>query len=176
MSNATAKLKYKNEDDRCYGLAGMTITLAALDAIDRVVAISLDDDFMVDFINEYYFEGSPTVSAKTSWNHILENFHITSAMMISNLMSRRLIYEKKEIDREMIDLLYETIAEEGKLSCSLEEDEIRELFEKMLSYSRRIFANRRIYPMVDKFVKTINERRTLSGSEVREELHILQLL
>jgi hypothetical protein len=53
MSNATAKLKYKNEDDRCYGLAGMTITLAALDAIDRVVAISLDDDFMVDFINEY---------------------------------------------------------------------------------------------------------------------------
>jgi hypothetical protein len=30
--------------------------------------------------------------------------------------------------------------------------------------------------MVDKFVKTINERRTLSGSEVREELHILQLL
>ena len=177
MSKSIVELKYNNEDDRCYGLAGMAITLAALDAIDRVSSISLDsDDLMVDFIKDYYYEGSPLVSAKASWNHILENFHITSAMMISNLLSRRLIYEKKDVERDVLNLLYDTIVEEGEESCSLEEDEVRDLFNKTLAYSRRIFGNRRIYPMVDKFAKIIAERRTLSGSEVREELHFLQLI
>lgn len=177
MSKSVVELQYKNEEDKCYGLAGMAITLAALDAIDRVVAISLDtDDLMVDFVNEYYFEGSPIVSAKTSWNHILENFHITSAMMISNLFSRRMIYEKKDVEKEMLEFLYDTILAEGRESCSLEDDEVRELFNKTLTYSRRIFANRRIYPMVDKFAQVISKRRTLTGSEVREELRYLQLI
>lgn len=177
MSKSIVELQYKNEDDKCYGLAGMAITLAALDAIDRVDTISLDsEDLMVDFIREYYFEGSPIVSAKTSWNHILENFHITSAMMISNIFSRRMIYEKKDVEKEVLELLYNTILAEGRDSCSLEEDEVKELFNKTLAYSKRIFANRRIYPMVDKFAQIISNRRTLTGSEVREELHYLQLI
>ncbi len=42
-------LEYSNEDDRAYGLAGMAISLAALDAFDRVAAVSLYgvDDTMV---------------------------------------------------------------------------------------------------------------------------------
>ncbi len=35
-------LKYQNEDDKAYGLAGMAIALAALDALDRVAGVSLD--------------------------------------------------------------------------------------------------------------------------------------
>lgn len=177
MSKSADKLAYKDEDDRCYGLAGMAITLAALDAIDRVRAISLDsDDLMVNFDDEYYFQGSPSVCPKTSWNHILENFHITSAMMISNLLSRRLILRKKEVEQDMLSLLYDTIATEGRDTCSLEEDEIRALFDKTLSYSRRIFSNRRIYPLVDKFAQIIASRRTLTGEEVREQLHYLQII
>ena len=30
-------LKYQNEDDKAYGLAGMAIALAALDALDREI-------------------------------------------------------------------------------------------------------------------------------------------
>ena len=33
-------LTYLNEDDKAYGLAGMAISLAALDAIDRVAGVS----------------------------------------------------------------------------------------------------------------------------------------
>lgn len=35
-------LEYSNEDDRAYGLAGMAISLAALDAIDRIAEVNLD--------------------------------------------------------------------------------------------------------------------------------------
>ena len=38
MSNATAKLKYKNEDDRCYGLAGMAIKAEAAAAFRYIRA------------------------------------------------------------------------------------------------------------------------------------------
>ena len=59
MDTKTITLAYQNEDDRAYGLAGMTISLAALRAIDRVVRISLDSDGpMVEFSQEYYFYGS----------------------------------------------------------------------------------------------------------------------
>ena len=49
-------LTYLNEDDKAYGLAGMAISLAALDAIDRVAGVSLDSDGpMVTFSHQYYF-------------------------------------------------------------------------------------------------------------------------
>ena len=53
-------LKYQNEDDKAYGLAGMAIALAALDALDRVAGVSLDSDGpMVTFSNEFYFSALP---------------------------------------------------------------------------------------------------------------------
>ncbi len=60
-------LEYTNEDDRAYGLAGMAISVAALDAFDRIAEVSLDgdDDTMVEFSNEYYFSGSPSISPKS---------------------------------------------------------------------------------------------------------------
>lgn len=39
MSNEALTLTYLNEDDRAYGLAGMAISLAALDALDRISSI-----------------------------------------------------------------------------------------------------------------------------------------
>ena len=49
-------LHYSNEDDRAYGLAGMAISLAALDAIDRISSVSLDAEGpMVTFSHSYYY-------------------------------------------------------------------------------------------------------------------------
>ena len=61
----TFNLTYQNEDDRAYGLAGMAISLAALDALDNVVFVSLDSDGpMVHFTHSYYLCGSPVLSPK----------------------------------------------------------------------------------------------------------------
>ena len=88
----TLTLTYLNEDDKAYGLAGMAISLAALDAMDFVADISLDADGpMVNFSQQYYHPASPATSVKSNWDNLLHNFYITSAMVISNVMARSLV-------------------------------------------------------------------------------------
>lgn len=177
MSKAEDKLKYKNETDRCYGLAGMAVSLAALDALDKVISISLDADGpMVTFSYDYYFSGSPIVSPKAMWNNMVESFQLTSALAISNIMSRCVIREKKDLRQDLINLLYERISLEGRESCDLDDDEIRPLFDKTLNYTRRLFANRRLHPLIDEFAGTIAKRRVLTAKEIRDELHALQII
>ncbi len=170
-------LQYLNEDDRAYGLAGMAISLAAFNAMDRVAEITLDTDGpMVTFSNEYYFSGSPSISPKATWHNLINNFRITSAMAISNLLSRSMVRMKTEVPADLLDSLKEVIVAEGEESCALEEDEIDELFNRTLAYSRRIFNNPRLHPAIDEFARVISRRRTLSGREITDELQLLQLL
>ena len=96
-------LTYLNEDDKAYGLAGMAISLAALDAIDRVAGVSLDSDGpMVTFSHQYYFSGSPSISPKTTWDNLLRNFYITSAMVISNVMSRSMVRLGQDVPLQVL--------------------------------------------------------------------------
>ncbi len=172
------KLAYINEEDRCYGLAGMAISLAALDEIDQVISFSLDEkEVMVRFSHQYYYPGYSNTSPKATWNNLIHNFQITSAMAVSNLMSRHLIHRKSlRLSSDLIDALYERILEEGLQTCGLEEDEIRTLFDKTMRYSQRIFSNPRIYPLIEEFANIISRRRTLTSSETIAELRALQLI
>lgn len=169
-------LIYRSEDDRCYGLAGMAIALGSLDVIDRVAEIYLDADGpMVIFSNEFFFNGSQSVSPKSSWKKLVENYQITTALAIANVLSRRLVREKAGEASDMLNALFATVAEEGHLYCELDDDEINTLFQKTLAFSRRIFGNPRLYPLVDRLSQIIATRRRLSGREIAEELHYLQL-
>lgn len=177
MSKDILTLQYSNEDDRAYGLAGMTITIAALDALDRVSSVTLDTDGpMVTFSNAYYFSGSPSISPKATWDNMIRNFHLTSAMVMANVMARSLVRRHAEVPAELMDTLKRSIAEEGRESCDLEDDEIDALFERTRSYTRRIFANPRVHPAVDSFARLLAVRRTLSGREIFDELESLQLI
>ncbi|MDE6010805.1 MAG: hypothetical protein K2F87_05120 [Muribaculaceae bacterium] len=170
------KLTYSNEDDRAYGLAGMTISLAALDAIDRVVEISLDADGpMVDFSHEYYFSVSPVISPKAVWDNLLRNYHITASMVVSNVMARSLVRLGEEAPADIMQTLYDEIETEGRESVGLEADEVKALYGRILSQNRRIFTNPRLHPVVTELAKIISRRRRLSGGELRDELRILQL-
>ena len=94
----TFTLTYLNEDDRAYGLAGMAISLAALDAIDRVISVSLDAKGpMVKFTGGYFFSSSPSVSPKAVWNNMVHNFYITSAMVVSNVMARSMVRRETDV-------------------------------------------------------------------------------
>lgn len=171
------RLEYSNEDDRAYGLAGMAISLAALDAFDRVAEISLDSgDTMVEFSHEYYFSGSPSISPKSTWDNLVRNFHITTTMVVGNMMSRSLVRMHRDIPVEILGALHDEVVREGEESCGLDADEVDILFNRALSYSRRIFANPRLHPAIEEFARVISRRRTLSGREIRDELHLLQLL
>lgn len=176
MTSEIISLHYSNEDDRAYGLAGMAISAAALDAMDRVAAVSIDDEPMVSFSHAYYFSGSPSISPKTTWENLLQNFQITTAMVISNVMARQMVRMHREIPQELLDQLHAEIAEEGRESCSLEDDEIDTLFNKTRSYMGRIFRNPRLHPAINDFARTISRRRTLSGREIIDELRTLSLI
>lgn len=174
MSNFT--LAYINDDDKAYGLAGMAISLAALDSLDRVASVSLDADPMVFFSHDYYFCGSPSISPKASWNNLLRNFQITSAMAISNVMARAIVRNGEDIPLDVLKQIKDTIVEEGRDSCSLEEDEVLTLYDNVRIYMNRIFRNERLHPAINEFVRFLSRRRDLSGTEIADELHYLQIL
>ncbi|MCM1368752.1 MAG: hypothetical protein NC204_00070 [Candidatus Amulumruptor caecigallinarius] len=170
-------LKYVNEDDRAYGLAGMAISLAALDAIDKVAMVSLDSEGpMVKFSHEYYFCGSPAISPKATWNNMLNNFYITSAMVVSNIMARSMVRMKSEVPANLLEEIHKEILAEGEDSCALESDEVESLYARTTTGMRRIFANPRLHPAIDEFARTLSLKRTLSGTEIYDELRLLSLI
>lgn len=177
MSHQTLTLTYLNEDDRAYGLAGMVISLASLNAIDRVAEVCIDTDGpMVEFSHEYYFPGSPTVSPKVMWDNLVQNFHITTSMVVSNILARSIVRMKEEAPKEIMDKIYSEVEREGRETCALEEDEIENLYNNALARARRIFRNPRLHPAIDEFARVISRRRSLSGMEILDELHVLQLI
>ena len=169
-------LYYSNEDDRAFGLAGMTVSLAALDALDRIVEISLDADGpMVTFSNEYFFSASPAVSPKSVWENMIRNYHITASMLVANVMARSLVRLGEEIPDDVRQSIHAEIEAEGRDECGLESDEIDSIFSKILTQNRRIFGNPRLRPAVAELARVISRRRRLSGMEIRDELRFLQL-
>ena len=177
MNKQKFSLSYSNEDDRAYGLAGMMVALANLRAIDRIAVVSIDAEGpMVEFSHEYYFSGSPSISPKSTWENLVRNFHLTTSMVVSNILARSLVRLKEEASSEVLDSVYRQVELEGKDSCSLEEDEIEQLYHDVLTRSMRIFRNPRIHPAIDEFARVISRKRSLSGREILDELHLLQLL
>ena len=177
MSDEIFTLSYLNEDDKAYGLAGMAISLAALDAMDRVAEVSLDTAGpMVTFSNQYYFSGSPSISPKATWDNLLHNYYVTSAMVISNVMARSLVRLRRDVPSDVMKKIHEEIAEEGRDVCSLEDDEIETIYDKTRSYMGRIFRNPRLHPAIEDFARTLSRRRSLSGNEIIDELRALSLI
>ena len=177
MSKQVFSLSYLNEDDRAYGLAGMMIALANLDAIDRVSNVNLDTNGpMVEFSHAYYFSGSPSISPKSTWDNLVANFHITTSMVVGNVLARSLVRLKEEAPKEIMKEIYKLVEEEGKETCELESDEIERLYDHALSRAMRIFRNPRVHPAVDEFARIISLKRSLTGREVMDELHLLQLI
>ena len=177
MSQQTFSLKYLNEDDRAYGLAGMVISLASLNAIDRVAQVSLDAAGpMVEFSHEYYFSGSPSFSPKSTWDNLVNNFHLTTSMVLSNILARSLVRLKLEAPDDVLREVYEEVEKEGIDTCSLEEDEIESLYNNALRRSMKLFRNQRLHSAVDEFARVLSRRRSLSGREIIDELELLQLI
>ena len=177
MSKQKFSLSYLNEDDRAYGLAGMMVALANLDAIDRVANVSIDADGpMVEFSHAYYFSGSPSISPKSTWDNLVSNFHITTSMIVGNVLARSLVRLKEETPKEILDEIYTQVEEEGRDTCALENDEIEHLYNHVLSRTMRVFRNPRVHPVIDELARVISLRRNLSGREIFDELHLLQLI
>lgn len=172
----TFQLTYSNEDDRAFGLAGMAISMASLDALGSITEIYLDSEGpMVRFAPHYYYTYSPAMSPKAVWENLLNNFQLTTSLVLANIMARSLIRLGNDAEPEVYESIRELVREEGRDVCSLEESEADAVFDKMMRHSRRLFFNPRLHPAVKHLAGVISKRRRLSVLDLAEEIDLLRI-
>ena len=57
-------------------------------------------------------------------------------------------------------------ADEGKNLCSLEDDEIRELYVKTFNYFNRLFFNSEVCRVINSIVDNLEKKRTIGNEEI----------
>ncbi len=171
-------LKYVDEDDKCYGIAGMAVAIMVFDGENLLSSISLEapaNEAMV-FNSDFYFSGNPRLSAKYSWNKLLEHYQLSIGMLIANIMCRNIVLHNTFISNELKNLVYKYILEEGEEICSLEKDEIKTLFDKSYNYLYNIFNHSGVQNIIFEFVSKLRLQKVLSQREIIENLKALSYL
>jgi hypothetical protein len=176
---STESLKYIDETDKCYGLAGMAISLMVWDAEEQLHAIDLDaeaDRAMV-MAPEFYLCMSQAQSPKSAWQARLQRFQIEAAMLVGNVACRQMAHRLlssvgAEADRQMRAFLQE---EAGEL-CQLEADEATNIYTKAMNYCSRLFSHPGVCEVAKSLAEAIAKRRQLSQSEAFEILAPLSRL
>lgn len=161
-------LKYRDEKDRAYGLGGMTVCMVMMDNEGFIDSVDLDApaDNGIIFSPDFYYSENPNLSAKVVWRKKNLQFETVAGMLISNLLSRSLVREQAEISRELSDLLLSRLEEEGKATCSLDEDEVKDVFYKTYSFFHRVFSHHQVGGMVDDFVNNLIDKRRMDREEI----------
>lgn len=172
------KLSYRDERDKCYGATGMAIGIVVFDGEDMVHGVNLDADplDMVEYTADFFFAGNPRVSAKTSWNKILQNFNLSMGVTIANVLCRSLLLDHKAPGRDVHDGLRDLAVSEGSETCALDNDEIERLFDKNYTYLMRVFSHRGVQSVAHDFATALTSSRRMSRIEIVEHLHALNML
>ncbi len=172
-------LHYRNEDDKCYGATGMTVAFVVMEGEDMVSAVNLDADRadeIMEYAGEYFFAGNPGLSAKSAWNTLLKHFNYSMAAAIGNVMCRRYVLDRKQIDTSTKNFLLDLMIEEGRETCNLDEDETRRIFDKNYVYLTRVFTHQGIQSVCNDFAGILKRRRRLSRLDILEQLRALRML
>lgn len=169
--NSAECLKYKDEGDRSYGVAGMALAAFILDYEKYISSISIERRGLdsVEFTPEFFVVSAEGISAKASWSHILEQFQVIASMLISNVMCRRMVKDQTEPDMSLRRAMLEALSDYAG-ECQLESDEVVELFDKHYIYFDRAYRNSRLHAAAKRLVDELSTRHTLSHSELCELL------
>lgn len=166
---------YTDENDKSYGLTGMVITLDVFDNEDMLSEISLDNAHgdSIAFTPDFYFSGNPRFSAKIAWNEMIKQYQLLTAMVIGNVMCRYNVGRQRALASADIQGIRAIVYDEGHDSCALDDDEIDMIYRKTYDYMSSVFSNVRIHSISRALASVIQQRRTLSGSEIIEQLSYL---
>lgn len=156
----------------------MAIGLVVFDGEKKIHSISLDasPSEMIEFSEEYYFAGHPALSAKQAWEQMIENFNLSVALMISNVMCRSIVLEGTAVSAQVKKLLMEAVEAEGRDNCELEQDEIDRLFTKNYTYLTRVFSNHGVAHVAHDFASRLKRDRRMTRLDIIEQLRALSML
>lgn len=169
--NSADILKYIDDSDRSYGVAGMALAAFILDYEKYIDSISIERRGIdaVDFTPDFFMASSENISPKASWEHTLEQFQVVSSMLISNLMCRSIVRNRRELQQSHHDAMLEALADFA-CDCQLEEEEARQLFYKHYMYLDRAYHNSRLHDAASRLVNELTSRLTLTHSDLCDVL------
>lgn len=172
------KLKYVDERDKSYGMAGMAISMMMLDGENYLEAMTLDAPAgdSVEFSHDFYFIGNPRMSAKIAWNEILKHFQISSGMVIANMMCRNYVQHRHKLPTDIIESLRAFVRDEAEEDCQLERDEADAIFEKNYNYFDRLFTYSQVHQAAHDLAAALVRQRRMSALEIIEQLRVLSML
>ncbi len=160
-------LRYTDERDKTYGIAGMAITLAACDGMQLLSEIRLDaepGECMVMAL-DYGLKGNPRMSAKIIWAQTLNELKATASMALGNIACRRYVLGHHTLSEKDTAPIREAVRGEAKKYCSLDTDEADTLFDSCLSMVDRIFRHTSIHDAARAFATQLASRRSMSADE-----------
>ena len=177
MKGKPIVMKYRDELDKSYGVAGMVLGLTVFDASDLLTAVTLDAEGpgCIQFTPEFFFAGNPRLSPRGAWQYILGHYRITVGLAIANALCRRMVLDNEKVDDKLRDELYNAALADGTNYCQLERDEVYPIFDEAFDNMMRLFADSRVRRAMDTFADTLQQRRTLSHIDVNDILQQLNL-
>ena len=167
--------EYKDEDDKCFGIAGMAIGISILNGEDLLLGADLDDESgnYLTFTPYYYFQGSPLLGASEAWRITINLYRMTIGMLLANIFCRSMHSGKVISYMEAKKALFSGIAEEGRRSCQLDDDEIRKLFQETYDYLRQVFIDTNVRTIANRFSARLKDNRRLSNCEIKQLLGMI---
>ncbi len=172
-----SSLRYADERDKSYGIAGMAITIVALDAQDLLDGIDLDAEpgHTMRMASHFGMRGNPRMSAKILWEESVRDLRVTTSMALGNLTSRRWVARNEPLSSGDVDTLRLAVRSEGARHCDLEQDEADALFDHCNEYVSRIFRHSGLPPVVHAFVDRLLQQRSMTTAELIDTLAQLGL-
>ena len=170
-------LRYADERDKTFGIAGMTITLVACRDEEFLAEIRLDAEPGETMVMKHDsgMRANPRMSAKIIWTQALDELRTTTSMALGNIVCRRYVMARRGLTPADTTPIREAVRSEGLTHCSLEQDEADALFERCLSTVDRIFRHSAVHQVAAAFADELSARRTMSAREAIELLSSLGL-
>lgn len=174
----TLDFKYKDEQDKCYGLTGIAMSIVIWD-VENIISdiyLSSDEVYSIKYTPQLKLDGNAGISLQNAWNKGVEDFRIAMGMILSNVLCRTYVLQHKFINHKTKQHIFDYFIEEGKRQCDLERDEVEELLSKNYEYLNRIFSHPQIQDIAHDFAQLLTQRRHLTQSEIVAALQPLNML
>lgn len=169
-------LHYADETDRCFGLAGMAISLVVWDSEDLLHEIDLTApaEEALRLSPDFYLTLAPKAGAKAAWEASLRRFQILAALTVGNVACRHLVrHNRSAITPELDAVIRRFLNDEGDDLCQLEADEVSRIYGKILTHCNRIFRHPGVSQLAHILSDTLADQKRLGAPEVLEILRPL---
>ncbi|MDE7426189.1 MAG: hypothetical protein K2M79_00110 [Muribaculaceae bacterium] len=165
-------LKYKDDTDKAYGLAGMAVSLMVFDDSDTVAEISMDAPAgeTIRFSPSSDMGSNPAFPAKMAWNSLLRQYNLAMGLMIGNVLSRSFIYQSRDVLPEVYQAMRDTARSEGAEQCSLVEEEADAVFSRTYRMFSNVFTHPRVGNSTRHLVECLRRQRSMSTADIFEQL------